>query len=140
MGNYISQSDIEARYPADDLVALTDDEGTGSVVTSRVTAAITDAEAEVDAILARHGLAVPLSSPPDRLILLTCRIAWYHLHRGGVVGKTVEERYDKALEALASGAKAGTFGGTSDEAMSTTRVPGRDAPERKFTDGSMSGL
>lgn len=141
MGHYIDTADIQARHTDADLVALTDDEGTGSLDATRVAAAIQDAEGEVDAILAQGGLAVPMSPIPDRLITLTVAVAWWYLcARRRPIPQSVQDAYDQAKKDLVQVARTGATGGVDEPPMLTTRKPRRGAPDRRFTDDTMTGF
>ncbi len=95
---YISISDIA--LPEDVLTRLTDDEGAGSVETSRADAAIASAQAVVDCALSRQ-YNVPLDSAPDMVKKLTADIAVYFLYlRVGVVPKEVQAAYNSANDLL----------------------------------------
>lgn len=59
---YSVKADIEKVYPAQDLIDLTDDEGTGAQVDVRIAQAITDADALMDTYFrAQH--TVPILTP-----------------------------------------------------------------------------
>ena len=95
---YISVTDIP--LPEDVLTRLTDDEGSGSVETSRADAAIAAGQAVVDCALSRQ-YNVPLDSPPELVKKLTADIAVYFLYlRVGVVPKEVKAAYDAANDLL----------------------------------------
>ncbi len=145
MGDYITQADIEARHTASDVIALVDDEGDGSITAAgitRIAAAISDAEGEVNTVLSHGGLSVPLSSVPARVMTLTVVVAWHYLcRRRSVIPKRVQEGYEKALEDLKEIAKTGAVGSDGDDpSMVAGRLPRRDAPERRFTDDTMDGF
>lgn len=141
MGDYITQSDLEDRFPAADLVAVTDDEGAGTVNAARISAAIVDAEGEANAILSQGGLEVPISPVPDRLVTLTVALAWFYLcRRRNVVPEQVQKDYDKAVENLQTMAKHGATGGDEVPSMHTSWKPRQSAPARKFDDDTMGGL
>lgn len=58
---YSLKADIEKIYPAEDLIALTDDEGDASQVDARVAQAITDADGLMDTYFrARHAVPIPV--------------------------------------------------------------------------------
>lgn len=76
MGDYISQSDLG---DTDDLVQLTDDDQTGSVVGSQVTLAISKAEGEVNGYAASQ-YSIPISPVSDLVKSWCVTLAVYHLH------------------------------------------------------------
>ncbi len=105
---YSSQSDLNEIYDNDELIELTDDENSGNIVTSRVTAAITRADNLINAYLrAQH--TVPIVSTPELIRNLSTSLASYYLWKRRRKGQIDEERevtYKsdiKTLEAINKG-------------------------------------
>lgn len=98
---YCTQSDIEAQISSDDLIALTDDAGSGTVDTTVLDRAIADADAEIDAYLYQR-YSTPLDPVPAIVRKLSTDCAIYHLHSRRSVGMPDirKERYDAALRVL----------------------------------------
>lgn len=79
MGLYCTQSDMEQRFGNDELVSLTDRDGSaGQIVESVLSQAIADASATIDGYLGGR-YTLPLSSVPQNLTRLACDIARYYL-------------------------------------------------------------
>lgn len=75
---YCTQGDLEDRYGEDRLVNYTDHDGDGTPDSDTVSAAIEDAQAEVDSYIQTR-YDVPVSPVPDVLQLQTARLALYNL-------------------------------------------------------------
>jgi phage gp36-like protein len=104
---YASLEDLRKLLPLGTLVALTDDEGLGTVNEGRVEEALKQAQAEVDGYLGGR-YRVPLSPVPEAARRLTADIALYNLYARTVeaIPETRRERYRNAvrqLEAVARG-------------------------------------
>lgn len=103
---YIEWRDLD--IDEDKLVALTDDEGAGSVRRDLIERAITDAEAEIDGYVCQR-YQVPLSPVPDFAKKLARDIAAYNLYSrrpDADVPEAVKDRYGNAvtfLKAVAAG-------------------------------------
>jgi len=97
---YIVKVDIIEQFPEEDLIALTDDEGGGMQVDSRVTAAITKAESEIDAYLSIK-YTVPLSPVPEVVKGFAVDIAICHLYsRRSTPPEVRKDRYNAAIAFL----------------------------------------
>ncbi len=97
---YAAQSDIEALYGADALVAVADRDGSGAADPDAVAAALVRASDEIDLhIAAAHQL--PLPATPPQLVQLAVDIALYRLAQTADV-RTDEHRlrYEDAVGAL----------------------------------------
>jgi phage gp36-like protein len=136
--SYIVQSDLLSQVSEEQLVQLTDDPKIGIVDTARVTAAIANAEAEIDGYVATR-YAVPLAAPVPALIkTLSIDVAIYHLwRRRQKVPDLVRTAYEdavKKLEAIAKGTitlgvdppPAESSKGTAGETFGPDRVFDRD--------------
>jgi phage gp36-like protein len=99
---YAQPSDMIARYPNRDLVQLTNEDPTQSVVDQTVLQqALADASAEIDGYLESR-FTLPLTDPPAVLARLTCDIAMYRLQALRPLHDLAEarRRYDDALAVL----------------------------------------
>lgn len=99
---YCTQTDILEQISLNELVALTDDAGGGTVDASVVTRAIADADAEIDSYAASR-YTVPFSPPPAIIRKTSVEIAVYNLfaRRRGAPDHR-KQRYDNAVKFLRS--------------------------------------
>ena len=102
--SYATQSDMTERFGAVELAQLSD-RVNGTVIDVAVVArALADADAEIDAYLARR-YQLPLASTPPVLVRMACDIARYRLYDEAVT-EAVRVRYNDAvalLKRMASG-------------------------------------
>jgi len=115
MADYITQTDIE-RYcgGSDVVIQLTDDAGTGSVVTAVLDECIADAEADVNARL-NKGYTLPITVVDhgqmafDTVKQLCLRTVRYHLmmRRPETVTEVMANDYHEALKTAEAMAKGG---------------------------------
>lgn len=77
--SYASQSDMIERFGAEDIEALTDHEGAGQIDAEALARALGDADAQIDAILARR-YDVPLTVVPDHVVRVACDLARANLY------------------------------------------------------------
>ncbi len=96
--SYASQADLETRFGAAELVALTDRTGAGAIDGSVVERALADAVAMADSYLQRRH-TLPLSSTPPALKPVVCDIARYKLHEDAPT-EVVRRRYEDARDWL----------------------------------------
>jgi len=82
---YSTQDDILERIPEETVIQLTDDEDTGAIVATRVTAAIGRADGEIDFWCGRR-YSVPFTTVPDIIAELSTDMAIYFLY-----GRTLDE-------------------------------------------------
>lgn len=78
---YSIQSDIEEKIELAELVAITDEDDTGLVDTDKVTRAIADADAEIDAYCGKR-YKVPFDSVPAMIRKVSVAISIYNLFQG----------------------------------------------------------
>lgn len=98
--SYSALSDITARIDEGTLTQLTDDEGLGVINEARVTAAITEADSEIDSYLSTR-YTVPLATTPEVVKALSVTIAIWNLYgRRGLVDEMRETRYKAAVDLL----------------------------------------
>jgi phage gp36-like protein len=99
---YAGATDMQARYPNRDLVQLTNEDPTQSMVnTSFLSTFLADASDEIDAYLEAR-FALPLSDPPAILTRLCCEIAMYHLNALRPIHDLADakNKYEKAIAFL----------------------------------------
>jgi phage gp36-like protein len=77
---YASAADLLERYPAQEILELTDREGTGDIDYPRVERALADASGAVDEALRAAGYALPLARVPAGVIEQTCLLARCRLY------------------------------------------------------------
>ena len=97
---YCIQADLLEQISEDELIQLTDDAGAGTVDTSVVDRAISDADAEIDSYCATR-YNVPFSPVPVMVRKTSVDIAIYNLfarRRGAPEDR--QERYDNAIRWL----------------------------------------
>ncbi len=118
---YATEQDLVARFGEDELIALTDRSGAGSIDSALVASALSDAAATIDGYLqARYPL--PLATVPDVLQRLSCDIARYYLYDENASDQ-VTKRHDDALKML----------GQISNGMVTLGLPDADVPESSNT-------
>jgi len=139
---YCTQADLDAAVDSTTLMQLTDDEGAGSINTTRLQRAMDDATAEVDGHI-RGRYSVPLATVPPFIRVLTVHLAIHALYarRGGAFGDlppAVAQRYKSAQDALRA-IREGKLdlGVEPPPARSAAIVADTDGPSRLFTHGTM---
>jgi phage gp36-like protein len=93
---------MEARYPARDLVQLTNEDPAATAVdTSTLVQLLADASAEIDSYLEAR-FELPLSDPPAVLNRLCCEIAIYRLQAMRPIHDSADarKRYEDAIKFL----------------------------------------
>ncbi|MBI9092298.1 MAG: DUF1320 domain-containing protein [Desulfobacterium sp.] len=139
---YCTLDDIKAMVDEDELISLTDDFDTGSVVTVKVDSAIKDADALIDSYLVRQ-YSVPMDSVPDMVKKLSVDIAVYNIYsRRGRTSDTVEKRYNDAVKFLKDVARgdAGIIGATTAPAEMRNDAVAITTSPRIFSRRSMEGF
>lgn len=99
---YAVATDMQARYPARDLIQLTNEDPTQTAVnTSTLQVFLNDASDEIDAYLESR-FALPLADPPSILTRLCCEVAMYHLNALRPIHDLADakDKYEKALAFL----------------------------------------
>jgi phage gp36-like protein len=100
--SYAQVTDMEARYPARDLIQLTNEDPTQITInTFFLSTFLSDASDEIDAYLEAR-FALPLTDPPAILTRLCCEIAMYHLNALRPIHdlQDAKDRYEKAIAFL----------------------------------------
>jgi phage gp36-like protein len=101
MSLYCTQSDLVQRFGNDELVSLTDRDGSaGQIVEPVLNQAIADASATIDGYLGGR-YTLPLSSIPQNLTRLACDIARYYLFDDSLGDEhQAAKRYTNAISYL----------------------------------------
>lgn len=117
---YSTQQDLEEQISNAELIAITDDAGTGSIDATVLARAIADADAEIDAYVS-GSYAVPLSPVPSIIRKVSVDVAIYHLCSRRPVGMPDirQDRYDSAIRLLKDISKGLVTIGTTDPAPSS---------------------
>lgn len=138
---YCTQADIEKLIPSDAVTQLTDDEGTGTSVATRVAEAIAQADSDIDALCASR-YTVPFPAPaPDIIRKLSVDIAIYNLYSRKLetIPETRAARYKNAVRQL-EGINKGNItvnGTTAQEPASGGIKTSSDTANRIFTQDSL---
>ncbi len=109
---YCTEADLLARFGEQELIELTDMDDRGIVDSAKITAAINDASAQIDAYLASR-YQLPLSNVPTELKQHCCHIARFNLYRNGAPDDVKENR-NNALGFIKDVAKGIASLGVSD--------------------------
>ena len=96
--SYATQDDMEKRFGVEELVLLTDREGTGAFNPEVFALAQLDGDSEIDAYL-RPQYVLPLVDVPTNLVRLACDVYRYYLY-GNQVPEFAQKRYDQAVKML----------------------------------------
>ena len=98
---YCTKTDIEKMIPAADVIDLTDDEGTGEYIASRVSEAIAQADAEIDGYCGAK-YSVPFTTVPSTVKKCSVDIAVYNLYSRKMekIPDTRTDRYKNAIRFL----------------------------------------
>jgi phage gp36-like protein len=97
---YITMEDLEMRLPAERLVALTDDDGIGTINQPIIDHAISTASSEIDGYIGTR-YKVPLAAAHPIITKLCEEITIYYLHlRLDRVSDDLQRAYDNAVRLL----------------------------------------
>ena len=113
--SYATVTDMQNRYPARDLIAISDPNN-GSIQTAVIDQALSDASVEMDSYLESR-FTLPLSDPPAVLNLHCCTIAMYRLQSLRPLHdlEDARKRYDDCIKFLTKVSKGElTLGLSSD--------------------------
>jgi len=139
--SYITQPEMEARFSVADLIALTDraEPPAGVINATVLNEALDQASGLLDGYINRQ-YVVPVAAPTADLKLHCCNIAYYLLHRDSAPEKVTKD-YEFALRWARDVADAriqlpGATPPTEETASDGAEI---DAPDRIFTNSSMSG-
>lgn len=106
---YCTQGDIEKQIPADVLIELTDDTGTGSVVADKVDRAIADADEEIDAFVSMK-YSLPFATTPGLIRRMSVDLAICNLYARRahlLIPESRKERCEEDRKMLKEIAKGG---------------------------------
>jgi phage gp36-like protein len=124
---YATFADLQARYPNQDLVQLSNQDPTVTTIDDAyLTQALADASAEIDAYLEGR-YALPLADIPAMLPVWCCRIAIYNLQQLRPLHDLADarDRYDDAIKQLEKVAKGEiNLGLTTDNNTEAPTAPG----------------
>jgi phage gp36-like protein len=153
--SYAQVSDMQARFPNRDLVQLSNEDPTVTVVNAAfIQTALTDASAEIDTYLEGR-FALPLTDPPAALVRLCCDVALYRMQALRPLHDVAEarKRYDDVIATLTRVAAGElTLGLTADgleppdptnPAVTVVQAGGDPTgtlPPRVFSRGSLKGF
>jgi phage gp36-like protein len=137
--SYCTRQDLIDRFGEDELVQLTDRQGSGIIDDATLTRAIADADDEINAWLSGR-YALPLAVVPSALARVACDIARYYLYDDAMID-LVENRYKQAIEWLkAVGSGRINLVTTNDAAAGPLSGPVVQAPAQTFTDTLLAKL
>ena len=137
---YCTIDDIKDQIDEAILIQLTDDEGTGSVNETRVSAAIAKADGEIDSYLSGR-YTVPLSPVPEIVEKFSVDISIWNLYaRRSIVEEMREKRYNAAVKLLISINKGDATLGVDPEPSGGEQQikTSREKTDRTFTIGKKS--
>jgi phage gp36-like protein len=143
--SYAIANDMIARYPTRDLVQLTNEDPTATIVNSTVLEqALNDASAEIDGYLEGR-FALPMSQPPAVLSRLACDIAMYRLQSLRPLHDLADarKRYEDAIGFLLEAAKGTVTLGLSssnEEPATGSGATTVEGPERVFDRNKLKGF
>lgn len=149
---YAALTDMENRYPARDLIAISDPNN-ASIQSAFINQALSDASVEIDSYLESR-FTLPLTDPPAVLNLHCCTIAMYRMQSLRPLHDLQEarKRYDDAIAFLQKVADGKlTLGLSADSQEPTIASPsvmtdagGNDltgeVPQRVFSRGNLRSL
>lgn len=125
-----------SRYGFNELVSVTNRDGTDELNELVLNAALLRADALINGYL-QGRYAVPLSEVPAILIVYACDIARWYLH-GERASETVQKRYRLALRFLKLVGSGGiSLGLTPSGVTAPSNGAQTDAADRTFTDASL---
>jgi len=135
---YATQQNLIDRFGEQEIVQLTDRDGTGVIDAAVVTKALEDADGEINARIALK-YTVPLTPVPTIVVRLAADIARYFLYEDRVT-EAVKARYDAVIRLLEQvGAGRASLGPDAVGAEpSVAGGPEAEAPERIFTHDSLA--
>jgi len=139
---YSTKSDILEQLDEEILIQLTDDAETGSVDDDKVTRAIADADATVDAYC-QGRYTIPLSPVPGKIRQISVDIAIYNLfsRRDDTAPETRNDRYKAAIRFLEKVSEGKIELGATTPAATTTRDSvDIDYNDRIFTRDKLKGF
>ena len=139
---YSTKTGILKQISEEDLIALTDDTGTGMVDDSVVNKAIQDADGEINSYCKKK-YEVPFNPVPDMINKLSVDISIYHLYsrRQNLLNESVTKRYDDAIKFLKDVARGvAEITDVPPPATDSDQVGKFQANDRLFTRENMEDL
>ena len=139
---YSAKSDILEQLDEAILIQLTDDDGIGAVDDDKVTRAIADADATIDAYC-QGRYSIPLDPVPDKMRQISVDLAVYNLYsrRGDAAPETRKDRHKEAIRFLEKVSEGKISLGSSTPSPETTgNSVDIDQNDRIFTRDKMSGF
>ena len=148
--SYATVADMSNRYPARDLIAISDPNNV-SIQNAVITQALGDASLEIDSYIESR-CSLPLSDPPAILTLHCCTIAMYRLQSLRPLHdlEDARKRYDDAIKFLTKVADGKlTLGLSADSAepiqapasvITTSDDPAGAEPRRVFDRNKLRSL
>lgn len=95
---YATQSDLESRYGAEEVLQLADRDGDGVADFGVIAQALADADAEIDGYIG-SSYQLPLAEVPPIINVYACDIARYRLYASAAT-EEVRNRYQDATKFL----------------------------------------
>lgn len=95
---YATPDDLHLRFGSNELLSLAPNENGDGLNTALISAAIADAEAEIDSYINQR-YRVPLASVPDVLVGVACDLARYRLYSTNPT-EEVAKRYEQRIAFL----------------------------------------
>ena len=139
---YCTKDDILEQLDEETLLQLTDDYGVGQVDDNKVTRAIADADATIDAYC-QGRYEIPLSPVPPKIRNLSVDLAIYHIYsrREEVTPEIRKDRYREAMRFLkdVAGGKA-QLGAATPAAKTTGDSVEIEQSDRMFTRDKLKGF
>lgn len=135
---YATQSDMERRFGADEVLQLADRDGDSVHDAGVIDGALNDASAEIDAYLAGR-YALPLASTPPLITRIACDIARYRLWDDHA-SEEVRRRYEDARRLLGEIAAGRVTLGLPDAPAVAPGGVAWSAPAAVFDESGMSGF
>lgn len=139
---YSTKGDILEQLDEAILIQLTDDDDLGVVNDDRVTRAIADADATIDAYC-QGRYSIPLDPVPDKMRQVSVDLAIYNLYsrRGDAAPETRKDRHKEAIRFLEKVSEGKISLGASTPSPETTGNSVEiDQSDRIFTRDEMSGF
>jgi phage gp36-like protein len=132
---YATTRDLLERFGEEEMLALSDRAGSGSLNTSVLSRAIEDASGEIDGYVGNQ-YELPLSTIPPVLARLCCDIARWRLQEDRPTD-VARQRYEDAIAFLTKVAEGkvqlGVDGSNEQPAAASSALPRISAPGRLFS-------
>lgn len=136
---YCTQSDLETRFGAEEILELTDRDADGAMDANVLDVAIADAGATIDSYIAKR-YDLPLASVPTRLVAIACNLVRYQLDKEDPRDR-VEAAYKSAMSELrdiASGKAVLDIAGSEPTGAKDDVIV--EGPDRMFNSDTLKGF